>query len=152
MTLLIDRGFIGKEFPVFTIELTEDLSEELSAIIPVPGAESAPRWPPPSIWPAVMTYRATACLIPVWEDFGVDPQAVRLIREEFRHEYTPDPGEQLRGQVRVGEISEEVEPDGAIEDQVDLTVEFTNPAGDSVASYQCRYRVPVAVPRRSKTD
>jgi hypothetical protein len=152
VTPLLDRGLIGKEFPPFTIAVTEDLSEEFSSIIRIPGGESVPSRPPPSIWPAVMTFRATACLIPVWEDLGADPLAVRLIREEFLHERTPDPGEELRGRVRIGEITEEVEPDGAIEDQADLVVDFTDSSGGLVASYRCRYRIPVAVTRRNDSD
>jgi hypothetical protein len=142
---VIDRGYVGKGYPSFTIELPADLSSELERILDLPGTESKPPWPPPLIWPALMTMHGTACLLPVWEDLGVNPLDIRLIREEYRYHATPKQGEKLTGTVSIEEFDEEVEPARGIEDQVDLVVTFSSTGGTLVATYRCSFRVPVAV-------
>jgi hypothetical protein len=83
--------------------------------------------------------------MPVWEDLGVNPLDVRLIKEACRYHAIPVRGEKLTGTVSIEEIDEEVEPGRGIEDQVDLVVAFSNLVGTIVATYRCSFRVPVAV-------
>lgn len=145
MTPVIDRGLVGKEYPPFYVSLSEDLSREVENAVRISPPQSIPSWPPPLIWPALMTLRGTACLIPVWEDLGVDPLEAALVEEEFQFHKDPVMGEQITGVVTVEEIDEFVEAAKGIEDQVDLRVDFRDSNQDPIATYRCAYRVPVAV-------
>jgi len=92
-----------------------------------------------------MTLRGTACLIPIWEDLGVDPLEAALVEEEFQFHKDPVMGERITGVVTLEEIDEFVEPAKGIEEQVDLRVDFRDSKQDPIATYRCAYRVPVAV-------
>jgi hypothetical protein len=80
----------------------------------------------------------------VWEELGLDPLELRLITEEFQHSREPVAGEPLNGRVRVEELSEHMDPDAGIEEQIDLAVQFQDAGGRDVARYRCSFRVPLA--------
>jgi hypothetical protein len=44
----------------------------------------------------------------------------------------------------VEDISQRVEPDTGLEEQVDLLVDFRDPSQKLVANYRTSYRIPVA--------
>ena len=108
---------------------------------------ASPPEPLLSNWPAILTLHGTACLITVWEDMGVDPFDVRLISEQFAHFRDPEADEELTGQVHVEDISQSVEPDIGIEEQVDLLVNFRDRSDRPVANYRSSYRISLATPR-----
>ena len=139
---MIYRGFVGKEFPLFDFEITEEFSEQFMALFQ--RTDAAPLRSLPSNWPAFMALRGSACLMSVWEELGVDPLEVRLIREEFLHFREPELREPLFGRASVQDVSDHMEPDRGIEEQVDLAVRFHDAAGELVAEYLCSYRLPVA--------
>lgn len=133
---------MGKQVDRFTAELSPSLFSDLAALFSVPSANIDSQRPPVN-WPAILTFHATACLMPVWETLGVDPLEVRLVAEEFLCEQPPQPGQLLTGIIRIEELSEWVENDGTIEEQVDMVVAFANAAGESVAEYRCGFRIPL---------
>ncbi len=139
---MIYRGFVGKEFPQFQVEITEEFSAQIMelfrAMDPPPGGGL------PSNWPAFMALQGTACLFTVWEELGVDPIGLRVFQEEFVHLRRPKLGESLFGRVTVEDVSDHMEPSQGIEEQVDLAVRFHDSDGHLVAKYRCSYRVPVA--------
>jgi len=151
---VIDRSTVAKEYPSFSVELSEDLCAKVDRLFGSISSirSSAPDVPtseprtPPLIWPALLTLHGAACLLIVWEDLGVDPMLVRLVREEFRYLTTPGWGEKLLGTVRIDDITEHAEPEQGIQEQIDLLVEFRNSAAGLLATYHCSYRIPVAVP------
>jgi hypothetical protein len=152
---LIDRTFVGKEYPPCSVEFDANLGVQLkelfgriSSKLEETSSGSSPE--PPSqlsfIWPAILTLRGTAGLLTVWEDMGVDPMHIRLVREEFEHHKIPAGGHGLVGKITIEEIVERVEPEEGIEDQVELLVEFTDARGILLATYRCSFRSPVARP------
>jgi hypothetical protein len=149
---VIDRSLVGKEYPPFSVSVTDDLSRDFRKIFNLSHLESsAPASNPPLIWPALMTGRGTACLIPVWEDLGVDPLKPKLMKEKFHYYDALVQGEQLVGRVCIEDINERVEPGKGIDEQVDLLVEFKNSRGSLVASYRCSFRIPVAIEQGRKS-
>lgn len=78
----------------------------------------------------------------LWEDLEVDPLEVRLVREEFEHLVAPVVDQEIKGRLRIEEISDHVEPETGIEEQVDLTVEFHDRSERKLAAYHCSYRIP----------
>ncbi len=143
---MIDRIALGTKFPPFSIEVPEDLITELQEIFPSDESHRESTGWLPLTWPTVLTSRGTACLIPVWEELGVDPIRMRLVAEEFHYTRQPHPGEELFGRVRVADLDEIVSPERGIEQQVDLNVDFDDSTGQRVASYTCSYRLALAVP------
>ncbi|HMK34899.1 MAG TPA: hypothetical protein VK463_07535 [Desulfomonilaceae bacterium] len=139
--MMIDRAFIGKTFDSFTIEISPDLFTELDELIS--AVARAEPWPPPVNWPVILTLHGTACLITLWETLGVDPLEIRLVHEEFVHYRTPEPGETLVGIPCVRDVSQHLEDNSRMEEQVDLSVEFRRESGATVAGYRCSYRVPL---------
>ncbi len=139
---MIYRGFVGKEFPPFRVEITEKFSVQVADLFP--AVEPSPASGLPSNWPAFMALQGAACLLTVWEELGVDPMELRLVREEFLHFRRPELRESLSGRVTVEDVSDHMEPSQGIEEQVDLAVRFHDSDGDLVAEYRCSYRVPVA--------
>jgi hypothetical protein len=141
---VIYRGFVGKEFPPFVVEISQEFSRVLTLLLRTSPPFECPSWPPPSNWPAFLTFHGTACLMTIWEELGVDPLELRLVREEFRHMLAPVAGEPLNGRVCVEDVSEHIDPNVGIEEQVDLAVYFRDLRGSDVAEYRCSFRVPVA--------
>jgi hypothetical protein len=150
---MIDRTFVGKEYPEFSVTLDHDLIERFTGLIrDVVQMDSEPQAKPPEddkvhvpiAWPAILTFHGTACLINVWEDLGIDPMQARMVAESFDFHKTPEPGAELMGSLCVEEVEEEIGPDGGMEEQVDLSVEFKSSSGELLATYICSYRVPVA--------
>jgi hypothetical protein len=139
---VIYRGFVGTEFPPFTVEMGDDFLDRVTTL--VQGGVSRPRGSLPLNWPAFMALRGAACLMSVWEKLGVDPLGVRLIHEEFVHHREPKPLELLVGRMRVEDVSDHMEPLHGIEEQVDLLIRFHDSASELLAEYRCSYRVPVA--------
>jgi hypothetical protein len=139
---VIYRGFVGREFSPFLVEVTEELSEEVMDL--VQSAAPLPRGSLPSNWPAFMAMQGAACLMTVWEELGVDPLGLRLIQEEFAHYRGPHARESLFGRACVEDVSDHMEPGHGIEEQVDLVIRFQDSAGNLVSEYRCSYRVPVA--------
>lgn len=144
---MIERIVLGKRFPRFSVHVTEDLITGFREVF-LPG-QSDPEVPAslPFTWPMILTAHGTACLIPVWEEIGVDPLHMRLVAEEFYYNRQPSPGEKLTGQARVADMDEIVTPERGIEQQIDLAIDFRDASGDRVASYTCSYRLVVAGPR-----
>lgn len=143
---MIERIVLGKKFPKFTIEVTEDLISGFQDLFRYDASDTALQRELPLIWPVVLTSRATACLIPVWEELGVDPLEMRLVAEEFHYSRQPEIGDELTGQVRVDDLDEIVSPDHGIAQQVTLAVDYVDSTGREVASYRCSYRLPLARP------
>jgi hypothetical protein len=141
---VIYRGFVGKEFPPFTVELDEHGARDLVSLLLPQSFPETPSWPPLCNWPAPLTLRGSACLMAVWEELGVDPLHLRLIREDFRHHEEPVSAGVLTGRIRIEDISEHVDAIHGIEDQVDLAVSFRDKGGSPVAEYRCSFRVPIA--------
>lgn len=147
---MIYRGLVGTEFPPFGVEIRDDFIDQMTAL--VQGEASPARSSLPSNWPAFMALRGAACLMSVWEKLGVDPLGVRLIREEFGHFREPKAHERIFGRIIVEDVSDHMEPDHGIEEQVDLAVRFLDAAGELLAKYRCSYRIPVAHQTPRETD
>lgn len=150
---MIDRTFIGKQYPEFRVTLDQELIDKFDSLIkrstfidnkPVYETKMSRADTIPIAWPAILTLHGTACLINVWEDLGIDPMQARIVEESFDFHRTPRPGSELKGSLCVEELGEEIGPDGGIEEQVDLSVEFKSPEGELMATYICSYRVTVA--------
>jgi hypothetical protein len=141
---MIDRSCVGKAYAPFAVILTEDWLAEWYALLSRAAGNSSPSPGLPLNWPAILTLHGTACLLHVWEDLVVDPLQVRLVREEWRHLAAPQVGQEIQGRLSIEEISEHVEPETGIEEQVDFAVEFHDLAGRKLAVYACSYRIPLA--------
>jgi hypothetical protein len=139
---LIDRALVGKEYPPFAVTLTEDWLRQWRDLFALVSGLSAPQTSVPTNWPAILTLHGTACLMNIWEDLGVDPLEVRLVGEEFEHLLPPVVGEEIEGRLRIEEISECIEPETGIEEQVDFAVGFRDRFGSKLAVYACSYRIP----------
>ncbi len=107
-----------------------------------------PEWPPFCNWPALATLHGTAGMLHVWDDLGVDPLQVRLIREQFRHVRDPHPDEELTGRLTVEDLTEHTNPKTGLDQQIDFRVTFTDQSGRETTWYACSYRLPVAVWQR----
>jgi len=142
---VIDRGFVGKQFPPFSVRFPETLSRDLDTLFTSAGAIAPPAKAPPMDWPALLTLHGTAGLITVWDPMGVDPMDMRLVSEQFIHFRSPAFGEELTGRVTVQELSEHIEPERGIQEQVDLSVSFWDSSGERIALYRCSFRIPLAV-------
>jgi len=144
---VIDRALVGKKYPVFAVIVSEAFRRQLWELFR--SASSAAAIPESLLanWPAILTLHGTACLMTVWEDMGVDPLDVRLVSEDFDHFREPETNEELSGRVQVEDISQSVEPDTGIEEQVDLLVDFRDPSDKLIANYRSSYRIPLATPR-----
>jgi hypothetical protein len=129
-------------YPPFAVTLTEDWIRGWHDLFALVSGLSAPQTTVPTNWPAILTLHGTACLMNTWEDLGVDPLEIRLVGEAFEHLLPPIVGEEMEGRLRIKEISECVEPETGIEEQVDFTVAFHNRLGGKLAVYSCSYRVP----------
>ena len=139
--MMIPREFVGKKFPRFKVNISEQPFRLLLDLIQPHDSEKITSWPPPSNWPAVMVLHGTACLINVWEELGVDPLRALLAREEFHHIRSPAPDEELTGWLWIEDIREFVDEDGQISDQVDFAADFCNAAGVRLADYHFTYRI-----------
>ncbi len=137
--MMIPREFVGKRFPRFKVNISEQPFRSLLDLIQPHDSEKIPSWPPPSNWPAIMLLHGTACLINVWEELGVDPLRSFLAREEFHHLSSPEPGEELTGWLLIEDIKEFVDEDGQIFDQVDFAADFSNARGVRLAEYRFAY-------------
>lgn len=143
---MIDRAWVGKAYAPFVVSLGEDwLVEWHELFARASGIASSTRGLPVN-WPAILTHHGTACLLHLWEDLGVDPLEVRLVSEEWKHLGKPVVGEEIRGSLRIEEISEHAEYETGIEEQVDLSVEFHDGKGCTLANYVCSYRIPRVKP------
>ncbi len=143
---MIDRAFIGKKYAAFTVELSESFCRDFNSRLNITGPDESPPDRPPLNWPGLMTLQGTACLLTLWEDLGVDPLEVRLVKERFVHQRSVECGEGFTGVLTIDDISGQVETDGRIEDQIELNVNFKDSSGMPVATYQCSFRIPVAGP------
>jgi hypothetical protein len=144
---VIDRALVGKKYPAFAVIVTEAFRRQLWELFRSVSSAAAISESLLANWPAILTLHGTACLMTVWEDLGVDPLNVRLVNEKFDHFREPAANEELIGQIHVEEISQSVEPDTGIEEQVDLLVDFRDPSDKIVANYRSSYRIPLATPR-----
>jgi hypothetical protein len=149
---VISRELVGKQFPPFSVRISQSFVQELLDLTRIPVLPPLPPWPPPSSWPALLTAHGTACLMEVWEELGVDPLQARLVEEEFQHFLDPVPDETLTGSVTVGEVTQHLEPSRGIEEQVDLAVSFHNAATRLLATYRCVFRVPLIPHTRSHAN
>jgi len=138
---------VGKEYPSFAVTISEEWLKEWYDLFSRASGKSVPPTRLPHNWPAILTAHGTACLFNTWEDLGVDPLELRLAAEEFEHLAAPAAGEEIVGRLQIQEISESVEPETGIEEQVDLIVEFHDRVGRKLAVYKCSYRIP-----RTHTD
>jgi len=143
---MIDRGFLGKVYPVFSVVLSDAFVRRSKELLSQHGCPVSLVDTPPLNWPSFMTLHGTACLLNVWEDLGVDPLAVRLVREEFVHMRPVKGGADLMGRVTIEDLTEHMTSDGTIEEQVCLEVVFQDLSGTPVANYRCAFRIPVAIP------
>lgn len=89
----------------------------------------------------MLTARGTACLMGLWEELGVDPLSIRLVAQSFRHSRDPAYGETLAAALTIEDVSEHVESDRGIEEQVDLVIRFRDSNAGIVAEYRCSYRI-----------
>ncbi|MFC1835287.1 hypothetical protein ACFL2Q_11220 [Thermodesulfobacteriota bacterium] len=137
---MIDRSLVGKAYPSFEVTITQDLSLNLRKILGLSTAVSDP----PLVWPKVLTLHGTACLMPIWEDLGVNPLHVRTVGEKFRYGEAPRHGEELTGTVFIDWIEEGLDPDQGIVEQIDINVVFHNSRGKRIATYEASFRVAVA--------
>ncbi|MBI5568970.1 MAG: hypothetical protein HY914_03410 [Desulfomonile tiedjei] len=149
---MISRELVGKQFPPFSVRISQSFVQELLDLTKIPELPPLPPWPPPSSWPALLTAHGTACLMEVWEELGIDPLRVRLVEEECQHFLDPVPGETLAGSVTVGEVTQHLEPSRGIEEQVELDVVFQNSATRLVATYRCVFRVPLMPHTQSQSE
>ncbi len=150
---MIDRSFIGKEYPEFSVTIEHDLVARFNSLLENACGAHGDRsqWNDhdglgttiPLAWPSILTFHGTACLISVWEDLGIDPVRTRIVEESFNFLKFPEPGEELKGSLCVEEIEEKISPDGGIEEQLDLSVEFSSLEGELLATYTCSYRIPL---------
>ena len=141
---MIDRALVSKKYPPFSVFVSEGFRRELRDLFRSASPTQVSTGSALSNWPAILTLHGTACLMTVWEDMGVDPLAARLIAEKFAHFRDPSADEQLTGQVQVEDISETVESNTGIEEQVDLLVDFRDSSKRLIATYQSSYRIPLA--------
>ncbi|MBI4962970.1 MAG: hypothetical protein HY913_06830 [Desulfomonile tiedjei] len=143
---VIDRTLIGKKYPAFAVALSVAFQRQLWELFQSISSITRPSGPSAN-WPAILTLHGTACLMAVWEDMGVDPLDARLIKEDFAYFRDPEADEELTGQVHVEEITQSVESDSGIEEQVDLLIDFRDRSNKPVANYRSSYRIPLATPR-----
>lgn len=146
MTGVIDRSFIGKTYPPFAAEVSASFCLDYNRLLNVKGLPEFSPDRPPLNWPALMTLHGTACLLPLWEDLGVDPLETRLFRERFVHQRPVECGEPLTGVLTIDDVTEQVEPNSHIEDHIELRVDFADSAGAPVATYHCSFRISLAGP------
>jgi hypothetical protein len=141
---MIDRALVGKAYPAFAVIVSAAFRTQLWEFFRSASSRNAPSESLLSNWQAILALHATAYLTTVWEDMRVDPLGVRLVSEEFAPFREPRDDEELSAQVRVEDISQRVEPDTGLEEQVDLLVDFRDPSQKLVANYRTSYRIPVA--------
>lgn len=142
---MIDRSLIGKRYPPFSIAISNRLIGEFRNVVSsVDPRLSVPHGRTPLAWPAILTLHGTACLIPIWEDLGVNPQSVWLVKEEFDFESHPPAEEELTGIVELSDLRERLDVRRGIEDEITLCVEFRLSSGKQAAKYTATYRSPLA--------
>jgi len=140
---VIDRNFIGKTYHPFTVTITEGLCRDFRDLfLQVVSPEPLPLRPPLN-WPALITLHGTACLVPLWEDMGVDPLAVRLVGEQFVHHRRVSLDETVFGELSIRDIAEHAGTDGTLAEDVDLEVVFRDSAGSGVSVYRLRFRIEI---------
>lgn len=150
---MIDRSFIGKEYPEFSVTIEHDLIARFNSLLESACGGHCSEAPDksddsvmnsiPVAWPSILTFHGTACLISVWEDLGIDPVKTRIVEESFNFLKFPEPGDELKGSLCLEEVEEKISPDGGIEEQLDLSVEFSSLEGELLATYSCSYRIPL---------
>jgi hypothetical protein len=141
---MIDRALVGKAYPAFAVIVSAAFRNQLWELFRSVSSGNLPSESLLSNWPTILALHATAYLTTVWEDMRVDPLGVRLVSEEFAHFREPQENERLSAQVHVEDISQRVEPDTGLEEQVDLLVDFRDPSQKLVANYRTSYRIPLA--------
>jgi hypothetical protein len=114
------------------------------------GPASVGAHTPLLIWPKILLFHATACLLTLWDDLGTDPRRLRLVREEFLFERAPLFDEELIGAPAIEEIEQQAGQGGAVDDRIDLAVGFDDMDGLKVALYRASYCLPIATPGRPR--
>jgi len=142
---VIDRHLVGKDYPLFRVILSAELLHDLRELVRPWLRDSEEPPLRPSVWPGFLALRGSAGFAQVWEDAGVNPLELHLIMEEAQLFEDPPIAQEIVGLLRIEDITERMEPDRGIEDEIRLSVTFRNTAGREVASYHCAYRIPLAV-------
>jgi hypothetical protein len=143
MKPVIDRSFIGKAYRPFTATISEELCREFRDLFLQVGATIPLPLRPPLNWPSLVTLHGAACLIPLWEDMGVDPLDARLVGEQFVHHRRVSLDETVTGELSVSDITEHAGTDGTLAEDVDLEVVFRDSAGALVSVYRLRFRIEI---------